>query len=438
MEDKNNAEFKLETDNSGEMLQDGNTKWPKSSKISLLISLCISLVLIIVIIILAVYYNNKLSENSNKDSDSSQNNPEPNPQIIDSYNFFGQKYSNLTYDVGGKITNTFKSGGDNYNSSIGEINNGKDYEKNERNIYDLYIPQYALDRKSEVNGIILWLHGGAWISGYKDYMDTFCKMFSQQGYISATVGYTILTNEFKEFNIFKILDEITACIKAIKNELNERGFNVNNLKMGIGGYSAGSHLALLYSYLIKEFDIPLEFVINFVGPIGLYSKYFYKLKSKDEPFPNITEVSLMEKAIEEGKIIPIFQGGTLDMMNLFLGNKYTNEEIRGMYYENGTIKEDDENYKNLINVVKNSFITEIEDKHLLPTICIYGGIDEVVGVTPYAYLKEKADNDGRHLDFIYSITEGHMLAFPTTPEGSMRLREAISLSMRYLKEYFGY
>jgi type I restriction enzyme M protein len=64
-------------------------------------------------------------------------------KIIDLFHFFGQNYSNLNYDNNGIIVNTFKKGGDNYNESMGEINGGKDYEKNNRNIYDLYIPQYA-------------------------------------------------------------------------------------------------------------------------------------------------------------------------------------------------------------------------------------------------------------------------------------------------------
>ena len=71
----------------------------------------------------------------------------------------------MPYDVEGKIENTFKQEGENFVEDIGNLNNGTDYEKNERNIYDLYIPEYALNRQKEANGIILWIHGGAWIEG---------------------------------------------------------------------------------------------------------------------------------------------------------------------------------------------------------------------------------------------------------------------------------
>ena len=92
----------------------------------------------------------------------------------------------------------------------------------------------------------------------------------------------------------------------------------------------------------------------------------------------------------------------------------------------------------MFNVVKFSFVTEINDIHKTPTICIYGGTDELIGVSAYAYLKQKADKDGRHLEFIYSRNEGHMLIMPTTPDGRQKILDTGSLTMKYFKKYFGY
>ena len=77
----------------------------------------------------------------------------------------------------------------------------------------------------DYNGIFLWIHGGTWISGNKESMDIYCKLISEQGYISATLDFTLLKSHFKKFNIFKNIDEITSCIKAIKNKLINLGFN---------------------------------------------------------------------------------------------------------------------------------------------------------------------------------------------------------------------
>jgi hypothetical protein len=35
------------------------------------------------------------------------------------------------------------------------------------------------------------------------------------GYITATLGYTLLNGNYKNYNVFRQLDEITACIQSI-------------------------------------------------------------------------------------------------------------------------------------------------------------------------------------------------------------------------------
>ena len=169
--------------------------------------------------------------------------------------------------------------------------------------------------------------------------------------------------------------------------------------MAIGGYSAGGHLALLYTYLIKNINIiPIQFVINFVGPIGLHEEYFYRIKSLNDTLPNIDNITIIEQEKNEGNIVPIFPSiYILGFMNEFYGNKYSYEQLKSMLNEDGTINKDNDDYKKMYNVVKYAYVTEIEDKHRLPTLCIYGGEDVVLGVSTYAYLKNKADDDGRRL-----------------------------------------
>lgn len=57
---------------------------------------------------------------------------------------------NLSYVKDDKIINSFKKEGDNYNETIGEINGGKDYPKNERNVYTLYVPYSSLNQKINI------------------------------------------------------------------------------------------------------------------------------------------------------------------------------------------------------------------------------------------------------------------------------------------------
>ena len=414
-------------------------KWPKAAKIIFGTIIGIAALLLISLIIVIVYYQKKLSNNSSQDDNiNSKTNQNPLANI-DTYNFLGNIIYNLTYDIDGKIENSFKLNGYNHINGIDSINDNKDYEKNERNIYNLFIPQYAMDRMKDYNGIFLWIHGGAWISGSVDGMELLCKPTSYQGYISATMGYTLLTSDFKEFNIYKNIDEITACIKAIKNKLINLGFNGNKLYLAIGGFSAGAHLSLLYSYLNSKMDIiPLKFVVNLAGPIGLYPKYYYKVKSKNEPLSNIEDISSIEEAVKNGTVVPLYKEGfALKLMNLFSGNKFA-DSIYSMLFPNGTINYENEKYKEMFKITKNAFITETEDKHRIPTLCIYGGIDEVIGMTQFAYLKHKMDLDKRKYDFFYSRYEGHVLFLPHTPDGEKKLRTFFSKITQYSKKYFGY
>ena len=407
----------------------GKPKPPKYLKVLLIISLIV-IVLLIGVIIYLLFFNKK--EEKSKDE------PEPQFPSYDTYHFFGTKYSNLPYDENGIIANTFKKGGENFNEEIGNINEGENYKSNELNIYDLYIPRYAENRKNETNGIMLWIHGGWWIGGNLAMTSSLCELYGQLGYISANVNYTLLIDEYKVFNIFRILDEITACIKAIKKELIRRGFNEDKLVLGIGGVSAGGHLALLYSYLIKNFNIiPIKFVINNVGPIGLHEEYFYKIKSHNETLANIDSIPIIEQAKKDGKVIKLFPDSQiLFFMNAFWGNKYTKEELNSILDENGKINYENEKYKGMYKVVKYGYITEIEDKHHLPTICVYGGVDDEIGVSTFAYLKEKLEKDGRHYDYIYSRYEGHILFFPTTEDGNQAVLNISSLVTQYFNDYF--
>ena len=66
------------------------------------------------------------------------------------------------------------------------------------------------------------------------------------------MSYTLLNGNYKEYNVYKILDEITTALKGIKNIQGRKGFNETKLELIVSGGSAAAHLSLLYSYVIKN------------------------------------------------------------------------------------------------------------------------------------------------------------------------------------------
>ena len=56
------------------------------------------------------------------------------------------------------------------------------------------------------------------------------------------MDYTELFKNIPGSNVFRIMDEITYCLKNIKQKLiNDYQFNENKLELAIGGFSIGSH-----------------------------------------------------------------------------------------------------------------------------------------------------------------------------------------------------
>jgi len=357
---------------------------------------------------------------------------------IESWNeLYGLNISNIEYAKNGKIENSFKKDGANYKDELGEINDGKDYEKNERNIYDLYIPYSTEFTKNKHNGIILFIHGGSWTSGNKGDMDYLTRRYAKYGYITATLSYTLLLENYTDSNIFKMLDEITACIQSIKDELISRNFDADKLELALGGTSSGANVALLYTYLMKNSPIPIKFAINIVGPVSLEPKCWYKLIDLNNPLDNLYPESI-QKGKDENKLQKVYDDVVLlALMNGFLGRKYTQEEMLGMI-ENGTIKESDSKYQEMLNRVKYAFPITHVNANTVPTLCQYGGKDFIAGIGHYSCLYSAFEKVGIQdkTKFIYMKYGGHELINFATDNGLKAMRDLNYDILDFAKTYF--
>ncbi|MBQ6066548.1 MAG: alpha/beta hydrolase [Clostridia bacterium] len=138
------------------------------------------------------------------------------------------------------------------------------YGEAERDLVTVYVPHNACDR--DFNGCILYIHGGSWTGGEKEDMAAHCKKLAMKGYITATMSYSLCTNATAtEVTVWTMLDEIDACIDAIKDFSDEHELNIT--KLATSGYSAGGHISMLYSYSRpQDSSIELAFTANRVGP----------------------------------------------------------------------------------------------------------------------------------------------------------------------------
>lgn len=142
------------------------------------------------------------------------------------------------------------------------------YGTHERQVVDLCIP----DDASGDLGMVLFIHGGAWIAGDKEsYHGGMNYGASSLGIATASTNYRYLS---EDVDILDILDDIDAALAKIKEKGAEVGVNIN--KVLLTGDSAGAHLSLLYAYARKTTaPITPVAVVSNSGPTDLYDDNFY-------------------------------------------------------------------------------------------------------------------------------------------------------------------
>ena len=140
------------------------------------------------------------------------------------------------------------------------------YGDNERHYFDLYIP-----KDKEVVGIVLFLHGGAWMYGDENEFKTRLEQVATEGYAGVAVRYRYID---ENVDLNDIMDDIDLAMALVKEIGYSHGVEISGF-LSTGG-SAGGHLALQYAYSRAETaPIPPKAVVSYCGPADLTDEYYY-------------------------------------------------------------------------------------------------------------------------------------------------------------------
>ena len=143
----------------------------------------------------------------------------------------------------------------------GTVLSGIAYDTEKGLKYDLFLPASPSDNPA---GAMLFIHGGAWRSGKRDDMTFLCRRFVKQGYVTATMDYT-LYKEGEKTSFFTMLDDIGKCLKHMRDTAKANHHPIK--AVALSGISAGGHLAMLYAYSRANISpVPISFVFQQVGP----------------------------------------------------------------------------------------------------------------------------------------------------------------------------
>lgn len=344
------------------------------------------------------------------------------PEVPNAYCF-----KSICYATDDKITNTYKEGGANYHEY--NVNNGEDFPGSDsRTNYDLYVPHSA--PRNDRHLAILFIHGGAWVSGFKTDVKEFVYEYANRGYVTATIKYTLLKESMDDpsLSIFRNLDEIDACIASIKSVLGELGFDTSKTELAIGGASSGSHLTMLYSYSRgQNSPIPIKFLVDAVGPVDIKPENWKMFKHlTDEVLDGgITKEAIQTQADASNLYkLPIADS---DKDTTYFWSDYQTMRIAngmcGLPYSLEQVEETTDDTKEEIlnpNEASNSMTKPGGGEDLLsvtywiaqttnryPVVCAYGGRDSIVGIAQYAKLETALDTYSIPHRFVYFRDSDH-------------------------------
>lgn len=240
--------------------------------------------------------------------------------------------------------------------------NDVSYGTHSRQVMDVCFPEDP--EKNE--GIVLFIHGGAWKSGDKStFNKKIEKICKNVGCITASMNYRYISSDV---HCTDQLNDITSAIGKIKSMAETRGINCE--KIMIVGFSAGAHLSLLYSYAQKS-KSPVEIcaVVSYSGPPDLRSHNFrYGFSGLDE-----TQVTTL-------------------MSNL------TGEDLSKL----SKTKQDTVLYK----YSPLRYVT----KNCVPTLIVHGVKDDIVDINDVRYFVNQLTKKGVELDYYELPDSGHSLS----------------------------
>ena len=182
--------------------------------------------------------------------------------------------------------------------------------------------------------------------------------------------------------------------------------------------------------------MPIKFIIDIIGPVNLETDDFFKIEKDEDTLPDIDPKTVNEalKTHQYNKTL-INETNIISLLNLFIGNQYSADELQGMLKDNKIDKEN-QKYQEMYNKAKYGFpIIWMEGKNI-PILAFYGGKDSIIGFAHYARLKETATNYGNTLQLVYSRYGEHSLSEFKHKEGIIAAKDLHYYILKFCEDYF--
>jgi acetyl esterase len=130
-------------------------------------------------------------------------------------------------------------------SGIATITN-EHYRADDKDAYlDVYYPE-TVRATTEPLPTIIWVHGGAWISGSKENVANYLKILSSYGYTTVGINYSIAPEKHYPTPVIQINDSLNYI------QANAERLHINPYTLVLAGDSAGSQIASQLAAIITN------------------------------------------------------------------------------------------------------------------------------------------------------------------------------------------
>ena len=259
------------------------------------------------------------------------------------------------------------------------------YGDHERQVLDLCLPADYAGR----GGLVLFIHGGAWIHGDKGSNRGRLETWSAKGYAAAAINYRYLS---EDTHMDALISDISGALAVIKDLAAKNGASLDRALLT--GESAGGHLSLLYAYSMADASpIRPVCVVDYCGPADLTDREL--LYGVPERYPP-----------EEQWI---------DLFSWLTGIRYDKDDPGPEFM------------RALKRYSPVSYVT----KDTVPTVICHGQKDDIVPYAGALKLRDRLDGCGAEYVFLPMPLAGHSLDQPEIFEISAVLLET------YAKRFLG-
>ena len=302
----------------------------------------------------------------------------------------------------------------------------KNYSYNDDHTEDILDIYLSVD---DVRPAVMLIHGGAWITvpGFEQQlgragMESFIDLFLKNGYHVVNIDYRLIKFLKPDGTDYTdMLDDVKSAVQYIYDHASE--YKIDTSKIVMYGYSAGAHLAELYSYKVTDSPIPVALCVGRAGPANFWNEKFRTcdvfggfsaaagMSSKQLAAAMKIGLSLLLKdnsinEIEDAELASVIR---VHLIKNLLGITAEYEDVTSdinTIVSKEKAKEDNGNYISPITAVSPiTYVTSSSPR----TILLHGKEDKLVDYSIAQELAAKLQEYGVKYDFITLDHSGHSL-----------------------------